>query len=231
MLSSTNNTPRWHTLALQDTVVRVRLPGNSSQHQALFVLLHGWTGDETAMMPFVKVIPKDTLVLLFRAPFPTRDARGGYSWIDRQPTVTPFVFPEYQAALAHLLKWLHEISHYYPGVSWRNQHWIGFSQGASVVAAYTLQHPQGIRSLALLAGFLPAGVKALISRRPLTGKQAFVAHGAQDPIVDIRYGREARDLLFQAGAEVTYCEDDVGHKVSARCQHGLRAFYQQICAR
>ncbi len=226
-----NNTSRWHTLALQDTVVRVRPPRDSLQPQALFVLLHGWTGDETVMTPFAAAAPEDALVLSFRAPFPTRNIRGGYSWIDRQPTTTPFAFSEYQPAFAHLSKWLHEIGHHYPAIPWRNQHWIGFSQGASVVAAYALQYPQGIRSLALLAGFLPAGAEALIAQRPLVGKQAFVAHGVQDPIVAIRYGREVRDLLAQAGAEVTYCEDDVGHKVSARCQRGLQAFYQQVCAR
>ncbi len=225
-----NEHPRWHTVTLEDTVVRVYPPRSTMRPSALFVLLHGWTGDESVMAPFIDVVPPQALVLTFRAPFPTRDIRGGYSWIDRQPTKTPFAFVEYQPTFARLSKWLHEIGHRYPDIPWQQQHWMGFSQGASVAAAFALQYPHGIQSLALLAGFLPAGSEALIAHRPLEGKHAFVAHGVQDPIVDIRYGRAARDLLEKAGARVTYCEDNVGHKVGAKCRRGLRDFYREVCA-
>ena len=33
-------------------------------------------------------------------------------------------------------------------------------------------------------------------------------------------------LLEQAGAQVTYCEADVGHKVSADCLRGLENFFK-----
>jgi predicted esterase len=32
-------------------------------------------------------------------------------------------------------------------------------------------------------------------------------------------------LLESAGADVTFCEDEVGHKVSAHCLHALEDFF------
>jgi len=35
-------------------------------------------------------------------------------------------------------------------------------------------------------------------------------------------------LLENAGATVTYCEDNVGHKLSIKCFRGLEAFYEKV---
>ena len=53
----------------------------------------------------------------------------------------------------------------------------------------------------------------------------FLAHGAFDEIVPVGRAREAVKLLGQAGAQVTYCEDDVGHKLSLSCFQSLQTFF------
>jgi predicted esterase len=56
-------------------------------------------------------------------------------------------------------------------------------------------------------------------------KSFFVAHGSLDEMVNIAYARQSVQLLEAAGAQVTFCEDEVGHKVSAGCLRGLQAFF------
>jgi len=53
----------------------------------------------------------------------------------------------------------------------------------------------------------------------------FVAHGTQDNLVPIDRARASMALLEQAGARLTYCEAEVGHKVSADCLRGLETFF------
>jgi phospholipase/carboxylesterase len=65
----------------------------------------------------------------------------------------------------------------------------------------------------------------MVSSRPLEGKPYFVAHGTRDEMVRIDRARESIATLEQAGAKVTYCEDNVGHKVSATCLRALAAFF------
>ncbi|MEJ7714959.1 MAG: hypothetical protein WKF40_04340 [Thermoleophilaceae bacterium] len=40
-----------------------------------------------------------------------------------------------------------------------------------------------------------------------------IAHGRQDPIIGVEFGRRARETLEQGGAEVEYHETDVAHAI------------------
>ena len=102
---------------------------------------------------------------------------------------------------------------------------MGFSQGGALTNTLTLLHPERIGRAAVLAGFVPAGAESIVQGRPLEGKSFFVAHGTLDETVKIEYARESVKLLESAGADVTFCEDEVGHKVSARCLHALENFF------
>ena len=102
---------------------------------------------------------------------------------------------------------------------------MGFSQGAALVSAMALMHPERINRIGLLAGFVPAGAEALADTRPLSGTDVFVAHGTSDEMVKIEFARRSVRLLQEAGANVTYCEDEVGHKLSVKCLRALQAFF------
>jgi len=73
---------------------------------------------------------------------------------------------------------------------------------------------------------MPSGMDEIIVKKPLAGKQVFVAHGTQDNLVPIDRARASMSLLEQAGAQVTYCEAEVGHKVSAECLRALESFFK-----
>jgi predicted esterase len=101
---------------------------------------------------------------------------------------------------------------------------MGFSQGAAVCSLLAFLYPQRIRKVGILAGFVPRGLEELAPGRPLEHKPFFVAHGTRDETVTVEQARASIEVLEQAGAQVTYCEDDVGHKVSLHCLRALRAF-------
>ena len=103
---------------------------------------------------------------------------------------------------------------------------VGFSQGAALAYTFALLYPEGVSSLAGLSGFLPDGALTLAKGQPLKRKPIFLAHGTQDELVPVKRARQAVKLLEQAGAQVTYCEDDVGHKLSVSCFRGLESFFR-----
>jgi phospholipase/carboxylesterase len=43
--------------------------------------------------------------------------------------------------------------------------------------------------------------------------RAFIAHGRRDPIIDVGFARQARELLERGGLEVEYRESDIGHQI------------------
>jgi predicted esterase len=63
-------------------------------------------------------------------------------------------------------------------------------------------------------------------QKPLAGKNIFVAHGSQDQVIPLDRARASLALLEQAGAQVAYCEDEVGHKLGSICLRGLERYLQ-----
>ena len=187
----------------------------------VILLLHGWTGDENAMWVFASRLPKDALLVAPRGLYPT--PFGGYGWHphtkDRWPWVDDFL-PATES-LRELIN-----AENFPGGDLTRLSIVGFSQGAALSFAFFMRYPYLVKSVAGLSGFLPQGAEALARNKPLQDKNIFIAHGNQDTLVPVSKARQAVEILKSAGAKVTYCEDDVGHKLSANCFNGLESFFR-----
>lgn len=188
----------------------------------LFILLHGWTGDEDSMWIFSSKLPQGSLLLSPRGLFPA--PMGGYSWCGTltKPCLEVEDFKTAVEKLHDLINGGGFNTHSGSRVSL-----VGFSQGAALAYVYALIYPQEVKSVAGLSGFLPEKSEALLANKPLAGFPVFMAHGSQDQLVPVEKSRAAARMFTQAGAMVHYCEDDVGHKLSATCFRSLESFFQE----
>jgi len=208
-------------LSFQDWIIRLRKPQERSA--SLLLLLHGWTGDENSMWIFTRNLP-NCWMLAPRALYPA--PQKGYSWREFKPGTRGLpsiqdLRPAAEAVLRLLDDWGAS-----EGLDTGRFKLMGFSQGAALCYTIALLHPQRVEGLAGLAGFIPAGGEAMIDGQPFSGKHFYVAHGLQDELVPIQRGRETVAVLKQAGAQVTFCEAETGHRVSAGCFNGLDIYWQ-----
>lgn len=190
----------------------------------LLLMVHGWTGDENSMWVFARDLPPGEWVLAPRAPHVTEP--GGYSWrpnADGDPSRSTLEL--YQLSIQSLIELVDSYAAA-SGIEADQFDVLGFSQGAALASLLAMLHPERVRKLGLLAGFVPRGAEDLITRKTLSGKRVFAAHGTQDPLVPVERARLSVELMEKAGAQVTYCESEVGHKVSADCMRALRAYLQ-----
>ena len=91
----------------------------------------------------------------------------------------------------------------------------GFSQGA--VMSYALGLGTGRpRPAAILAmsGFVPRVEGFDLDLESRAGLPVSISHGTYDPIIEVGFGREARERLETAGLDVAYREDPVAHQIS-----------------
>jgi len=201
----------------------LRIQESAQPAPRLMLLIHGHTGDENSMWVFGRDLPSPYWIVAPRAPYITEP--GGYSW-------RPSQFENMNQLSLDLLRSSAEaliqlVDEYSASVKIDGQVFdvMGFSQGGAMSGLLAMLYPQRIRKVGILAGFVPNGLDGLVSQRPLEGKPFFVAHGTKDETVPIDRARASIRILEQAGANVTYCEDQVGHKVSATCLRSLKIFF------
>lgn len=195
-------------------------PEGNGPHPVL-LLIHGWTGDENVMWIFARRLSQKFLMIAPRGLYPSPG--GGYGW---QKDIQAG-FPDYtqlQPSAEHLLEWLN--TDHFSTADFDRLAAIGFSQGAALVYTAALLQPERFKVLVGLSGFLPSGLEALLASQPLSGKPVFVAHGSLDELVPVDRARQAVELLEQAGARVSYCEEDVGHRLSVSCFRSMELFLE-----
>jgi len=200
--------------------VRQRFPSGSSSPR-LMLMLHGWTGDENSMWIFASRIPDNYLILAPRGI--SRPALGGYGWENQGTEGWPEA-SDLQDSVNAIFDLIN--SYEYPGLETANFNLMGFSQGAALGYAILLQYPERIRKLAGISGFFPAGLEKYVVDRRLVGKRVFVSHGTKDKMVPVERSRKVIEGLKSAGADVIYCEEDVGHKLSSGCFRAMDDYFQ-----
>ncbi len=189
--------------------------------QPAVIMLHGWTGDEKGMWVFDKVLPQTWWIAALRGRYPA--SSGGFSWTEEIPDDDPRLadFASSVAALMHTVDDMEERF----GLRRERMALMGFSQGAALafsVPALASWKPAAIVSL---AGFMPRDTVF-----DGAGLPVFWGHGIRDDIVSIDLARTIVKRLRGIGAQVQYCEADVGHKAGLECAQGLKSWLKQTLA-
>jgi phospholipase/carboxylesterase len=92
----------------------------------------------------------------------------------------------------------------------------GFSQGSVMSYAMGLDPSRPVPAgLLVFSGFIPTvdGWTPDVASRGAAGLRVFHAHGRQDPVIEVGFGRAARDLLEAGGVDVEYHESDAAHHI------------------
>jgi phospholipase/carboxylesterase len=181
--------------------------------EGLLVLHHGRGTDERDLLGLADVLdPEQRLHVVTPGGPLTVPGWPGKHWY-----VVPrvgFPDPETFAAAYRALAGFHDELWQRTGLGPERTVLGGFSMGSVMSYALGLggdrPAPAGIMAF---SGFVPTvdgWSPDLLGRQRL---RAFVAHGRQDPIMDVAFGRQAAELLRAGGIDVDYRESDAAHQI------------------
>jgi phospholipase/carboxylesterase len=179
----------------------------------LLILHHGRGTDEQDLLGLADALdPARRLqVVTPRAPL-ALPGWPGYHWyvVPRVGYPDPRTFDAADQALSEFYDSLWRST----GLSPQETVLGGFSMGS--VMSYALGLGRGrpvVAGVLAFSGFIPAvsGFELSLSDRLQT--RAFIAHGRNDPVIDVSFARSARGLLERGGLEVDYRESDAGHYI------------------
>ena len=181
----------------------------AGEPEGALVLFHGRGADEHDLFPLLDALDPERRLHGYTPRGPLALPPGGAHWY-----VVPRVgYPDpetFHASYALVAQWL-------DGLEFPPERTIlgGFSQGAVMSLALGLgrgrPHPEAI---AAFSGFIPEveGWEPDLDSPP----RVAIGHGMYDDVIRVEFGRRARTLLEEAGADVLYHESPLPHAIDPR---------------
>ncbi len=206
----------------RDAGLEARVREAASDPEGALVLLHGRGADENDLWPLLDALDPDRRFVGATPRGPLLLPPGGAHWYVVRRVGYPdpeTFFPTYERLTTWLDSFLAD-----RGIDPGNLVLGGFSQGAVMSYALTLG-PDRPRPAALLpfSGFVPVVDGFELDLERVRDLPVSIGHGAYDPIISVDFGRDARDRLQQAGADVEYRESPMAHAIDPEWIYEVRS--------
>jgi len=183
----------------------------AGEPEGALVLLHGRGADELDLFPLLDFLDPERRLVGATPRAPLALPPGGWHWYAFMQLGHPDP-ATFHAVYPRAAEWLDE---FLAGNGLSHDRLVlgGFSQGGVMTYALGLgegrPRPAG---LIALSSFVPTvDGFALDLSAPLP--PVAIGHGTYDPVISVEFGRAARALLEEAGAEVLYREYPLQHAV------------------
>ncbi|MBA3383417.1 MAG: phospholipase [Actinobacteria bacterium] len=189
----------------EDLTVRVREA--AGEPEGALVLFHGRGADEHDLVPLLDVLDPERRFVGITPRGPLSLPPGGAHWY----AVREIGYPDPST----FLPTYELVSEWLDGLGFPPERTIlgGFSQGA--VMSYAMSLGRGRprpASVLALSGFVPTVEGFELDLDPPLPRYA-IGHGTLDPVIRVEWGRRARALLEEAGAEVRSAEYPLPHAI------------------
>ncbi len=183
--------------------------------------LHGWTGDESAMLTVAKAVRAPAAVWYCpRAPYSASTGKG-YTWFsgsDAEGWKTMRSFTLLKTLVANLQD---------KGFSPSNIYLVGFSMGASLALEFTLRLDVSLGGVVWFAGMVKNPTRLQKAATPASRETPFLLlHGTRDTLVDPKESEVAHDLLKELGYSVRLEWVESNHKIPLPAIRTIRNFLE-----
>ena len=205
---------------IDDLPHRVRDPRGEAE--GALVLLHGRGTDENDLFDLFDELDPDRRLVGVSPRAPHELPPGGWHWY----AVRRVGFPDpssFGPTMEKLTAWFDSLPDELD-VPLDRIVLGGFSQGA--VMSYAVGLGKGRprpAAIVALSGFIPT-TEGWQLDEDLGGYPVALGHGTNDPIIEVGFGREAKERLERAGADVTWRESPVQHTLDPEYMPELRSF-------
>lgn len=191
--------------------------------QGALVLLHGRGADEHDLFPLLDMLDPERRLIGVTPRGPLSLPPGGAHWY----RVMQVGYPDpstFFPTLERVTGWYDSLLET-NGFAPERVVLGGFSQGA--VMSYALGLGRGrARPAALLpfSGFIPTVEGFEVDLSDVEGYPVAIGHGTYDPIIEVGWGRSAKQRLEEAGAAVRYRESPMPHSIDPEWIRELSGF-------
>ncbi|MGK7957478.1 MAG: alpha/beta hydrolase [Crocosphaera sp.] len=192
----------------------------TSQKPPVLFMLHSIFSDEEKLMSFAPMIDDRFCVISIRGPLMLRNRAYGWFPMKLKKSENNFLLKDVEDCRFLLIDFIDKAIETY-GLDPQQIYLMGFSQGAVMSFSLALTIPHRIAALVAMNGRIGATIlnqmyeQELVDSKGLEGLPVFAAHGIDDLVIPILYGRETCDHLQNLKVDLDYREYAIGHELSS----------------
>lgn len=214
-------------MSASDSSLAYRLREPEGDPRGALVLLHGRGADESDLFPLLDMLDPERRLVGVTPRGPLALPPGGAHWyrVMQVGYPDPSTFgPTFERVSAWFDTFLE--SH---GITHDRVVLGGFSQGGVMSYALGLGEDRA-RPAALLpfSCFIPTVEDFEMDLSGLDGYPVAIGHGTYDPVIEVAWGRDAKERLEAAGADVTYRESPMPHTIDPAWIAELRPLVERV---
>lgn len=193
----------------------IREPKIKQDKNPLLLLLHGYGSNEADLFSFASELPDEYYIISARAPYDLQ--YGSYAWYAINFDADQNKFSDHEQAKISrdlIAQFIDELIETYP-IDTNDITLLGFSQGSILSYAVALSHPEKIKRVIALSGYVSEPILEQNYRNnDFSNLGIFASHGTVDQVIPVEWARKTKPFLDNLGIESTYKEYPVGHGVA-----------------
>ena len=190
-------------------------PSLIKKNAPLLVLLHGYGSDESDLFSFAEELPNELFIISLRAPHKLQPY--GNAWyainFDAQQNKWNDV-EQAQEAMKIIVSCIEQACTQYD-LDKNNVSLLGFSQGCILSMALAINHPELIKNVIGLSGYVcEEFIEEDRTKKDFSHLDFYCSHGSSDQVIPVDWARETPNFLTEKGIKHKYSEFPVGHGVA-----------------
>lgn len=190
-------------------------PSLIKKNAPLLVLLHGYGSDESDLFSFAEELPNELFIISLRAPHKLQPY--GNAWyainFDAQQNKWNDI-EQAQEAMKTIISCIKQACTQYD-LDKNNVSLLGFSQGCILSMALAINHPELIKNVIGLSGYIcKEFIEEHRTKKDFSHLDFYCSHGSSDQVIPVDWARETPNFLTEKGIKHTYSEFPVGHGVA-----------------
>lgn len=196
-----------------------REPKTAQDNAPMLIMLHGYGSHEQDLFSFAEELPDELRIISVRAPYSI--GFGGFAWYAINFDADENKFSDLDQARESLTKIQGLISELKTSYNPSKVFLLGFSQGAILSYAFSLNFPNQIQHVVALSGYL---IDDLLPQSKNVEIQTdyYVSHGTVDQVIPVDWARKAPQYLKALNLSCAYSEYPVGHGVAPQNFYSFR---------
>ncbi|ALU74369.1 alpha/beta hydrolase [Tenacibaculum finnmarkense] len=204
----------------------VREPKQATTNPPLLILLHGYGSNEDDLFSFAQELPDDLLIVSAQAPY--QMGGGAFAWYAINFDAVKGKFSDLEQAATSVTKiasFIDKIKEKY-NTNPDKTFVLGFSQGAILSYALSLNYPNKVQHVIALSGYIDENLIKNQQENTKITTDYYISHGTVDQVIPVDWARKAPVFLEENNLKNDYSEYNVGHGVAPQNFYSFKTWIE-----